>query len=71
MATVADMTQLNAWFKTSYADKVKDLTPDNRYYSKAIEPGPADEAPGGAFSQPVTLTGEWGITKASANLLAA
>jgi len=61
------MSTLTAWFKTAYADKVKDLTPDNVYYAKEIPDVPADAQPGGTYTQPVTLTSEQGITKAAAS----
>ena len=61
------MTTLTGWFKTSYADKIKDLTPDNVYYAKEIPDVPADQQPGGTYTQPVTLTSEQGITKAAAS----
>lgn len=61
------MTTLTSWFKTAYADRVTDLTPDNLYYVKEIPDVPADQQPGGTYTQPVTLTSEQGITKASAS----
>lgn len=61
------MTTLNAWFKTAYADRVEDLTPDNVYYCKNIPDLPSEQQPGGTYTQPVTLTSEAGITKASAS----
>lgn len=62
-----DMTQLQAWFKTSYADRVTDLTPENVYYAKMIPDLPSAQQPGGTYTHPVTLTSEQGITKASAS----
>jgi len=67
MATAATMTELNGWFKTSYADKIKDLTPENLYYSKECKPLSLEARPGGAYTVPVTVTSEQGITKAAAN----
>lgn len=65
--SVNTMSTLQAWFKTAYADKVTDLTPDSVYYAKNIPDVPADQQPGGTYTQPVTLTSEQGITKASAS----
>ena len=62
-----DMSSLQGWFKTAYADKVVDLTPDNVYYAKEIPDVPSDQQPGGTHSQPVTLSSEQGITKAAAS----
>jgi len=61
------MTTLTGYFKTAYADRVEDLTPDNVYYAKEIPDVPADQQPGGTYTQPVTLTSEQGITKAAAS----
>ena len=61
------MTTLNAWFKTAYADKIQDLTPDNVYYAKEVPDLPAEMQPGGTYTQPVTLTSEAGVTKASSS----
>ena len=58
--TVNTMETLNAWYKTAYADKVTDLTPDNVFYAKEIPDAPADQQPGGTYTQPVTLTSEQG-----------
>jgi len=63
--TTNNMTTLQGWFKTSYADNVTDLTPDGTYYAKEVPDIPAEQQPGGTYSQPVTLTSEQGITKAS------
>jgi hypothetical protein len=67
MATVTDMTQVQGWFKTSYADSIEDLTPDNTYYAKSAKALSAELQPGGGYSVPVNLTSEQGITKASSN----
>jgi len=67
MATENTMTTLNGWFKESYADKVKDLTPENLYYAKEIKPLQVDKQPGGDYTVPVTVTSEQGITKAASN----
>jgi hypothetical protein len=61
------MTTLNGWFKTSYADKVKDLTPEGIYYAKECKPLEVDKRPGGDYTVPVTVTAEQGITKASSS----
>jgi hypothetical protein len=65
MATSIDMTQVNGWFKTSYADKIVDLTPDTVYYAREAKPLDAELQPGLGYSVPVTLTSEQGVTKAS------
>jgi len=67
MTATNDMTTLQGWFKDSYADKIKDLIPDNRYYSKEVKSAPSSSQPGGDYKEPVTLTGEQGITKASSS----
>lgn len=60
------INQINGWFKTSYADKMTDLTPDNVYYVRQGKELESELQPGGGYSVPVTLTSEQGITKASA-----
>lgn len=65
--TTNNMTTLQAWFKTAYADKVLDLTPDCVMYAKEIPDVPSDQQPGGTYTHPVTLTSEQGITKAPAS----
>lgn len=65
MADHLNMTQANGWFKTSYADKIKDLTPEHLYYCKEAKPLEAERQPGGNYVVPITLTSEQGITKAS------
>lgn len=67
MATENSMTTLNGWFKTSYADKAKDLTPETVYYCKEIKPIEQETRPGGDYTKAVTLTSEQGITKAAAS----
>jgi len=67
MSAVTDITQVSGWFKTSYADAIEDLTPDNTYYAKSAKPLAAELQPGGGYSVPVNLTSEQGITKASSN----
>lgn len=67
MASVTDMTQLNGWFKTSYADKIESLIPDSVLYAREAKELPAEKQPGGGYSVPVTLTSEQGVTKASSN----
>jgi hypothetical protein len=67
MTTVNDMTTLNAWFKTAYADKVKDLIPDNVIIAKEAAELPRDQQPGGDYSLPVNLTLENGVTKAASS----
>ena len=65
--TVNTMDNLNSWFKVSYADRIVDLTPDNVIFAKEIPDVPADQQPGGTYTQPVTLTSEQGITLAGAS----
>ena len=60
MATADTMTTLNGWFKTSYADKISDLTPENLYYAKECKPLALESRPGGDYTVPVTLTSEQG-----------
>jgi hypothetical protein len=67
MASENTMTTLNGWFKTSYADKVKDLAPENLYYCKECKPLEVDKRPGGDYTIPVTVTSEQGITKAASS----
>ena len=67
MATENTMSNLNGWFKTSYADKVKDLTPEGLYYAKECKPLEVDKRPGGDYTVPVTVTSEQGITKAASS----
>jgi len=61
------MSTLTGYFKTAYADRVEDLTPDNVYYAKEIPDVASEMQPGGTYTQPVVLTSEQGITKASAS----
>lgn len=67
MAATNDMTTLQGWFKTSYADKIVDLIPDSTYFAKEVKEVSSELQPGGVYAQPVTLTSEQGITKAAAN----
>lgn len=67
MTQVNDMNTIQGWFKTSYADKIVDLIPDSMYYVKEVKEISAEMQQGGVYAQPVTLTSEQGITKASAN----
>lgn len=67
MAAVTDTTQINGWFKESYADKIEDLIPDNRYYVKEAKELASEKQPGGNYTVPVTLSSEQGITKAASN----
>ena len=54
------MTTLNAWFKTSYSDRVSELLPDSVYYAKEIPDISSEMRPGGTYTQPVNLTSEQG-----------
>lgn len=67
MGAVTDTTQVQGWFKVSYADAIEDIIPDNTYYAKSAKPLASELQPGGVYSVPVNLTAEQGITKAPAN----
>ena len=60
------LTTLSGWFKTSYADKILDLVPDNVHYAREIPAVSKGAKTGGDYAHPVTLTSEQGITKAAA-----
>lgn len=62
-----DMSTLQAWFKTAYADHVRDLVPDCVYYAKEARALPSEQQPGGTYTLPVTLTSEQGVTLAAAS----
>jgi hypothetical protein len=58
---------LNALFKESYADKLKDLIPDGVKLYKMIKFMSKDKMPGNLFHQPVILGHEHGVTFASSD----
>jgi hypothetical protein len=61
------MTDIQGWYKTSYADKMRDLIPDNTYYAREAKPLKEDKQPGGEYKLSVTLTSEEGVTLAGPN----
>lgn len=67
MATTNDFQTLNAIFKESYADKVKDLIPDGVKLLNMIDFASVDKQPGDIFVQPVALSLEHGFTYGGAN----
>lgn len=58
-------TDIQGWFKQSYADKVEDLVPSNVYYAKEAKPLPTEMQPGGGYNVSVNLSSEQGMTKAA------
>jgi hypothetical protein len=67
MADHTNMTQVQGWFKTAYADKIVDLIPSDVYYCKECTPVPASGKTGGSYKAAVNVTSSQGITKAAAN----
>jgi len=62
-----DTLDVQGIFKESYADRIKDLVPDNVYYCKKIPAVTKDKQPGANFNKSVTLTSEQGITMAASD----
>jgi len=58
---------LNALFKETYSDKLKDLIPDGVKLYKMIKFMSKDKAPGNLYHQPVILGHEHGVTFASSD----
>ena len=67
MSTVNDIVTANGNFKTVYADRQRDLTPDNSYYSAEAQTMTPDKSPGGDYNLPVVLSCEQGDTKAASS----
>lgn len=60
MSETNDMSTLNGFFKTIYADKLKDLMPDHVKLSKMIPFAKPNKKMGLEYKQPVTLSAEHG-----------
>lgn len=58
---------LNALFKETYAEKIKDLIPEGLKLYKMISFLPKDKQPGNLYHQPVILGHEHGVTFASSD----
>lgn len=60
--TTNTMQALNGFFKERYADKVKNLVPENVVLMNLIKFNPKKQAPGNLYHQPVILRQEHGVT---------
>jgi hypothetical protein len=62
MSQTNDFNTMNAAFKETYADNIKDLTPDGLVVYNMIDFVSAERMPGNLYHQPVTLGLEHGFT---------
>lgn len=67
MSSVNTFQSLNANFKEAYADKLKNLVPENVKLMNMIKFASKDKQPGNLYHQPVILQQEHGITFATSD----